>query len=117
MKTAGIVTVLSLLALAAACSSKKADDQSNKQVAELSQRLGLPVDTSASGSSSEKTGDPCSLLDSGEVAAAIGPLAAPPYPGEFKPNADASSCRYETKDHRRMLVSVDWSGGPSAMKK
>ena len=64
----------------------------------------------------DKTGDPCSLLDTTEVAAAIGPLAAPPYRGSFKPAANSSSCRYETKDHRRLLVDVDWSGGPAAMR-
>lgn len=54
--------------------------------------------------------------DSNLVAAAIGPLAAPPYRGDFKPDPRAEPCRYETKNHRRMLVSVDWNGGKAAMK-
>jgi hypothetical protein len=64
----------------------------------------------------DKTGDPCSLLDTAEVSAAIGPLAVPPYRGKWKPDARASSCRYDTKDHRRIVLDVTWSGGGTAMR-
>lgn len=104
------ITVVALLALTAACNAK--DKSSNKGFSNIIQKMG---DTTSS-SGEEVTGDPCSLLDSSEVAAAIGPLAAPPYRGEFAPNAESPSCRYDTKDHRRMLVNVDWSGGPAAMR-
>ena len=111
-----IVALFASLVVVAACSHAK-DKSDNQQASDLAKKLGIPFDTSgASGASgSQKTGDACSLLDSSEVAAAIGPLATSPYHGSFKPNADAPECRYDTKDHRRMLVSVDWSGGPAAM--
>ncbi|MEO7102188.1 MAG: hypothetical protein ABI311_02490, partial [Gemmatimonadaceae bacterium] len=114
MKKSGIVAVLSLLALAAACSSGKSDDQLKKQLAEFSKSLDSGPSANSRGAA--KSGDPCSLLNPSEVAAAIGPLAAPPYLGDYEPSARGSSCRYETKDHRRILVSVDWSDGPIEMK-
>ncbi len=104
------LAVLSALAVAAACNAK--DKSGTKAFSDIIQKMG---DTTSS-SGQAATGDPCSLLDSNEVAAAIGPLASPPYRGEFAPNADSPSCRYDTKDHRRMLVNVDWSGGTAAMK-
>lgn len=117
MRTRRVVAALSILAVAVACRSRQ-DRSSNQQIAQMSQKLGIPVDTSDSGASgaSGSTGDPCSLLDSSEVAAAIGPLAAPPYHGTFKPDPDSPTCRYDTQNHRRLLVSVDWSGGAAAMK-
>jgi len=104
------LAVVSVLVLAAACNAK--DKSGNKAFSDIIQKMG---DTTSS-SGQAAAGDPCSLLDSAEVASAIGPLASPPYRGEFAPNADSPSCRYDTKDHRRMLVSVDWSGGAMAMK-
>mgnify|MGYP001555578325 CR=1 FL=1 len=117
MRTRRVVAALLLLAVAVACRSRQ-DRSSNKQIAQMSQKLGIPVDTSGSGASGANgsTGDACSLLDSNEVAAAIGPLAAPPYHGTFKPDPDSPTCRYDTMNHRRLLVSVDWSGGAAAMK-
>jgi len=108
-----IMALLASLVVVAACSKKK-DNSDNQQLSELAKKFGVPVDSSGS-TGSNKTGDPCSLLDSSEVAAAIGPLATSPYHGSFKPVEDAPSCRYDTKDHRRMLVSVDWSGGAASM--
>ena len=110
MTTRLLIAVVSALAFTAACSAK--DKSSDKAVSDFMKKMG---DTSSSDGQAV-AGDPCSLLDSSEVASAIGPLAAPPYRGEFAPNANAPSCRYDTKDHRRMLVSVDWSGGPAVMK-
>jgi hypothetical protein len=104
------LAALSVLAIAVACNAK--DKAGLKAFSDSLRNMG---DTTSS-SGTEATGDPCSLLDSSEVAAAIGPLASPPYRGEFAPNADSPSCRYDTKDHRRMLVNVDWSGGAAAMK-
>lgn len=113
MCTRRIVALLASLVVVAACSKTK-DSSDNQQISELGKKLGIPVDTSGS-TGSEKTGDPCSLLDSSEVAAAIGPLATSPSHGSYIPEADAPSCRYDTKDHRRLLLSVDWSGGAAAM--
>ena len=109
MTTRPLLAMVSVLAFAAACSAK---DKSSKGFSDIVKKMG---DSTSSGGQAV-AGDPCSLLDSSEVASAIGPLAAPPYRGDFKPNADAASCRYDTKDQRRMLVSVDWSGGPAVMK-
>jgi hypothetical protein len=105
------LAVLSVLAIAVACNAK--DKSGNKDLSDMIQKMS---DSTSSSDQASATGDPCSLLDSSEVAAAIGPLASPPYRGEFAPNANSPSCRYDTKDHRRMLVNVDWSGGPQAMK-
>ena len=104
------LAALSVLAIAVACNAK--DKSGIKAFSDSLRNTG----DSTSSTDQAATGDPCSLLDSSEVALAIGPLASPPYRGEFKPSADSPSCRYDTKDHRRMLVSVDWSGGAAAMK-
>jgi hypothetical protein len=114
MSTPRLLAVVAVLALAAACSSK---DKSRQSISDLAQKLGAKQDSVSQGSGDESNGrDPCSLLDSSEVAAAIGPLASPPYRGSFEPNANSETCRYDTKDHRRILVSVDWDGGAAAMK-
>ena len=114
MRIYRVVAALAVIALAGAC---KKEDKATAQLAELSKKLGIPIDTSgSSGGAAQAGGDPCSLLDSSQVAAAIGPLAAPPYRGSYKPDPRGESCRYETKNHRRMLVSVDWDGGKIAMK-
>jgi hypothetical protein len=115
MSTRHRLAALALVALAAACSSK---DKSKQAVPNLAERLGAGQDSGSGSDNDAASGDrdPCSLLDSSEVAAAIGPLSSPPYRGSFKPSAGAESCRYDTKDHRRILVSVDWTGGPAAMK-
>lgn len=117
MRTHWIVAAMTVLALIAACGKHDAKDDTNAKLAELSKKLGIPIDTSGTASGAQNAeGDPCSLLDSNVVATAIGPLAAPPYRGDFLPNPDAESCRYETKNHCRLLVSVDWNGGQVAMK-
>jgi len=114
MSTRPLVAVLAVLAIAAACNAK--DKSSNKQmISDIAQKMRASADSNAS-SGEAGSGDPCSLLDSSTVASAIGPLASPPYRGSFEPNADAPTCRYDTKDHRRILVSVDWDGGAAAMK-
>lgn len=117
MRIHRVVAALAVIALAGACKKHNAKNDANAQLAELSKKLGIPIGTSGTASGAEATaGDPCSLLDSGQVAAAIGPLAAPPYRGTYKPQPRSDSCRYETTNHRRMLVSVDWNGGKMAMK-
>jgi hypothetical protein len=114
MQTRRLLAVVAVLALAAACSSK---DKSGQSIKDLAQKLGAKQDSESQGTGGGDGGrDPCSLLDSSEVAAAIGPLASPPYRGEFQPNANSQTCRYDTKDHRRVLVNVDWDGGAQAMK-
>jgi hypothetical protein len=70
---------------------------------------------SPSTSSGPTSGDPCSLLDTTEVAAAIGPLVGPPFRGDFLTDRTSNVCRYETKDHRRLLLTVDWTMGPQMM--
>ena len=117
MRIHQVVAAAIVLTLVAACSKHDTKDDANAKLAELSKKLGIPIDTSDGANAAHNAeGDPCSLLDSNLVAAAIGPLAAPPYRGDFKPDPRAESCRYETKNHRRMLVSVDWNGGKVAMK-
>ena len=117
MRIHRVVAALTIVALAGACKKHDAKDDANAQLAKLSQKLGIPIDTSGTAGGAQNTeGDPCSLLDSSQVAAAIGPLAAPPYRGTYKADPRADACRYETKNHRRVLVSVDWNGGQMAMK-
>lgn len=117
MRIHPVVAALAIAMCAGACRTHDAKNDANAQLARLSKKLGIPIDTSGSASGAATTeGDPCSLLDSNQVAAAIGPLAAPPYRGTYKPEPGSESCRYETKNHRRMLVSVDWDGGKMAMK-
>lgn len=117
MRIYRVVAALAILALAGACKKYDAKNKADAQLGDLAKKLGVSLDSSGSASGAENTeGDPCSLLDSGQVAAAIGPLAAPPYRGTYKPEPRSESCRYETKNHRRMLVSVDWNGGKMAMK-
>ena len=114
MTTRRLLAAVALVALGAACSSK---DNSRQSIRDLAQKLGAKQDSASQGSGGEGAGhDPCSLLDSSVVAAAIGPLSSPPYRGSFEPKEGAESCRYDTKDHRRILVSVDWDGGAAAMK-
>lgn len=108
MRTRSILASLALLAFATGCEKKKSNNQFMDQLKQMA--------NSSNAGGEAKTGDPCSLLDTTEVAAAIGPLAAPPYQGTYKPQEGANSCRYDTKDHRRILLTVDWSGGPTVMK-
>ena len=103
MPTRPVVAVLVLLACATGCGEKKNESQFFKQLKQT-------------GNANASGGDSCGLLDTADVTKAIGTLAAPPYHGTFRPESGSSTCRYETTDHRRMLVSVDWSGGPEAMK-
>jgi hypothetical protein len=110
-----MVASLALLALVAGCKKKSDNNQLADQLKHFADSINAAHPTSGD-EGEAKTGDPCSLLDTTEVAAAIGPLAAPPYRGTFRPDANSSSCRYETKDHRRLLVDVDWSGGPTVMR-
>lgn len=108
-----IVAVFPFLLFAVACSEKKPDNGQLDQLKQLAEKMGASANSSGG---ARKEGDPCSLLDPKEVEAAIGPLAAPPYRGNFRPEPRADACRYDTQDHRRMLVTVTWSGGPMAMK-
>ena len=117
MRIHRFIALLAIIALAGACKKYDSKNKADAQLGDLAKKLGVSLDSAdtASGAAVSE-GDPCSLLDSGQVAAAIGPLAAPPYRGTYKPEPRSESCRYETKNHRRMLVSVDWSGGKTAMK-
>jgi hypothetical protein len=115
MQMRSIAIPLVLLTLAVGCSKKKNDNsQLVQQLKHFADSMNAANPNSGGGEAKE--GDPCSLLDTADVSAAIGPLAAPPYRGTYRPEEGSSSCRYETKDHRRMLVDVDWSGGPVAMR-
>ena len=59
---------------------------------------------------------PCSLLSADDVAAVIGPLAAPPFPSDgYKPLEGGTLCRYLAKDLRSILVRVEWKGGAEDM--
>lgn len=91
----GLLLGLTLTCVGAACGSVKNDKQPSVQHA-----------SDATGS------DPCSLLDTTEVIAAVGPLAGPPYIQPY----ESDVCEYDTKDYRRLLVTGDWSGGKMTMK-
>lgn len=117
MRIHRLVAAIAIVSLAGACKKADKNKAADAQLSELAKKLGIPLDSSGGAANGEATGgDPCSLLDSSLVAAAIGPLAAPPYRGSYEPDSSAESCRYETKNHRRMLLSVDWSGGKITMK-
>jgi len=62
-------------------------------------------------------GDPCSLLQPGEVETAIGKLALAPYrEGLNGPDASGDKCVYLTKDFHRVVVDVTWTDGAMVMK-
>ncbi len=98
----GLALVL-LCLVAAACTGRTRDRASGQAVA-------------LQGKGDATRDDPCSLLDVSDVAAAIGPLAGPPYRGDPNPDPSSDVCRYETNDYRRIQLSVDWTGGAMAMK-
>jgi hypothetical protein len=79
-------------------------------------RKHLKEKAAQSQTSDDTDGNPCSLLDSAEVAAAIGQLAGPPYRGDPISDASNETCRYDSKNDRRIRVNVDWSGGAMATK-
>jgi hypothetical protein len=59
---------------------------------------------------------PCSLLSPQDVAAVIGPLAAPPFPSDgYKPLEGGTLCRYLAQDLRSILVRVEWRDGAEDM--
>ena len=60
--------------------------------------------------------DPCSLLQTSEVEAALGaPLGTPPYRGgSYNPAADSNDCTYQTASFQTVTLSVDWDGGQQA---
>lgn len=113
MRGRRLASVIAMCAVAVACGKKSSNPSSDSMRAQL-EELKKKFPDQPSGP--QATGDPCSLLDPTEVAAAIGPLASPPYRGTYRPDRGNSSCRYDTKDSRRLLIDVDWSGGPVAMK-
>ncbi|MGH8141776.1 MAG: hypothetical protein ACREU2_04570 [Steroidobacteraceae bacterium] len=57
--------------------------------------------------------DPCSLLQTAEVEAALGaPLGAPPYRGSnIDPVADGTDCVYQTATFQTVTLSVTYEGG------
>jgi hypothetical protein len=99
-----LAAAVALMAGLSACTSHSGDSSS-----------GQTTGSQDSGDVSSN-GDPCTLLSASEVAAAIGPLAGAPYRGSPNPVESSDVCRYDTQDHRRLLVSVDWTGGKLAMK-
>lgn len=60
--------------------------------------------------------DPCSLLTSAEVEAALGArLGTPPYRGSgITPDPGGSDCIYETANFQNVTLSVTFSGGQQA---
>lgn len=107
-----MMPALALCGLALAC-SKKPDASPDATRAMLDS---LKNKYSKADAGPHMAGDPCSLLEVSEVDSAIGPLASAPYDGTYKPDSKAGSCRYDTKDKRRLLLRVDWTDGPTAMK-
>lgn len=60
--------------------------------------------------------DPCSLLQTSEVEAALGaPLGTPPYRGgSNSPAPGGDDCIYQTTNFQTVALSVDWDGGQQA---
>ncbi len=60
--------------------------------------------------------DPCSLLQTSEVEAALGaPLGTPPYRGvPYRPVPDGGDCTYQTANFQTVTLRVDWDGGQQA---
>ena len=59
--------------------------------------------------------DPCSLLESKEVEAVLGPLGTAPYRGSNgNPAADGSDCIYQSANFQQISLSVDFDGGQQA---
>ena len=60
--------------------------------------------------------DPCSLLQTSEVEAALGaPLGTPPYRGvSYNPALGSNDCTYQTARFQTVTLSVDWDGGQQA---
>jgi hypothetical protein len=60
--------------------------------------------------------DPCSLLLTSEVEAALGaPLGTPPFRGgSTSPAAGGDDCIYQTASFQTVILSVDWDGGQQA---
>jgi hypothetical protein len=113
MRGLWIVPTIAMCGLVVGCGKKTSNPSQDAIRAQLEE---LKKKFPSQPSGPERTGDPCSVIDPAEVAAAIGPLAGPPYRGTYKPIPGNGSCRYDTKDGRRLLLEVDWSGGPMAMK-
>ena len=99
-----LAATIVLMAGLSACTSHSGDSSS-----------GQTTESQDSGAVSSN-GDPCTLLSASEVATAIGPLAGAPYRGNPVPDESSDVCRYDTQDNRRLLVSVDWTGGKLVMK-
>lgn len=64
----------------------------------------------------DRHNDPCSLLQTSEVEAALGaPLGTPPYRGvSYNPALGSNDCTYQTARFQTVTLSVDWDGGQQA---
>jgi hypothetical protein len=92
----------------AACTKHEEEGSSAKAIAEHSV---------SEESSFESEGDPCSLLEPGEVETAIGKLVLPPYrEGLNGPEASGGKCVYLTQDFHRLVLDVTWTDGAMVMK-
>ena len=69
-----------------------------------------------SGDDADHHNDPCSLLQTSEVEAALGaPLGTPPYRGNSNsPTRDGDDCIYQTASFQTVILSVNWDGGQQA---
>src|SRR5690242_21944558 len=111
MRMHRVVAALAVIALTGACKKHDAKNDANEQIAQLSKKLGIPIDTSGTaGGAQSAEGDPCSLLDTSLVTAAIGPLAAPPGRGTDQPQPSAQACPDQAKTHPPMPGSGGRNG-------
>ncbi len=69
-----------------------------------------------SGDDADQHNDPCSLLQTSEVEAALGgPLGTPPYRGgSNSPAPGGDDCIYQTASFQTVTLSVNWDGGQQA---
>ncbi|MBP7610309.1 MAG: hypothetical protein KA760_12490 [Steroidobacteraceae bacterium] len=101
------------MVLLIACSKKATDETDDGTVAAAD---------SGGASTADAGRDPCSLLESKDVEAALGAgLAGPPYRfnrsnDRWGPAADGDVCRYEGTNHHFVQVEIEWEGGAQTMK-
>src|SRR5690242_21834484 len=112
MRMHRVVAALAVIALTGACKKHDAKNDANEQIAQLSKKLGIPIDTSGTaGGAQSAEGGPWSLLDTSLVTPAVGPLAAPPVRGTYKPQTAGGAGPHETKNPRPMVGGGGWEGG------
>lgn len=71
----------------------------------------------SAGTQDARKNDPCSLLQSGEVEAILGPLAGPPFRAAgATPRPNGEDCRYEAADRHAIRINVTRQGGAQLIR-